>query len=358
MSRIAPTKNYSSSYDHPQPLPGALIRHRLRLEAKLFSTLSRNDSELYRILRYHLGWEGPQTNDSPASTGKSFRPALCILSCQASGGTSEIALPAAVAVELIHNFSLIHDDIQDRDTERRHRATVWTLWGEPAALNAGNALRSVADLTLQQLEGHGISALILLKASELLTQSSLKMIQGQYLDISFEQRLDVSTSEYKKMIAYKTGALISCAMQLGTMVGSKDPSFAQAMGDLGRDLGYLFQIRDDLLGIWGEESATGKPKGSDIRRKKKSYPIVYGLQHATGTAKTTLERNFRKHTLSDRDIRQTIDLLDELHAREETQALAVKMSLRAKQGLKRVSLPSEWAADFRELIDFLLLRGA
>ena len=341
------------------PLPDAMVRYRNQLEAELRSALANSDLELYQILRYHLGWVDEHhhpTAGTATTGGKAFRPALCVLSCQASGGTPEVAFPAAAAVELMHNFSLIHDDIQDQDTERRHRATVWALWGKPEALNAGNALSIVADMTLMKLAAKGVPAKRLLEASNLLARSSLQMIQGQYLDLSFETRLDVSTAEYREMIAFKTGSLISCAMELGALVGPTCTNLPETLSEVGRYLGYVFQIKDDLLGIWGEESVTGKPRGNDIRRKKKTYPIVYALQSGTSVARTTLRKLLQKETLSEQDVQRALDVLEELGARDEAQALATKMSERALESLQRVSLPPSITTDFKKLVGFLLLR--
>ena len=344
------------------PLPEPLLRYRGQVEAELRSALTGShlqdphDPELYRILRYHLGWVDERDQPTELPGGKAFRPGLCILSCVAAGGTPDIAIPAAAAVELAHNFSLIHDDIQDQDQERRHRATVWTLWGKAEALNAGNALRVVADRTLMRLAERGVPADRLLRASNLLAQRSLQMIQGQYLDISFEDRLNVTAKEYKEMIAYKTGALISCAMELGALAGPAPRDLPPLMGQAGWYLGYLFQIRDDILGIWGNESATGKSQGGDIRRKKKTYPIIYALQSATGATRATLRGIFRKESLSDDDVSRAMDILEELDAQKKAETLASRMSEQALHILRKVPMHSSIASDFGGIIDFLLLR--
>ena len=165
-------------------------------------------------------------------------------------------------MELIHNFSLIHDDIEDRDLQRHHRPTLWAIWGEPKALTAGSVMFNLAFLALSQ--SRNVPGERLLYASSRLTQSSLEMIEGQYLDISFEERLDVTTGEYMDMISRKTGALISCALEVGAFLGSGDREMASLMAKAGRHLGNLFQIRDDILGVWGDPSVTGKAVGSDI----------------------------------------------------------------------------------------------
>ena len=268
----------------------------------------------------------------------------------------ELGIPAAAAVELMHNFSLIHDDIQDQDRERHHRATVWALWGKPEALNAGNALRIVADMTLMKLADHGLPTDRLLQASNLLVRRCLQMIEGQYLDLTFENRLDVTTAEYLEMIASKTGALISCAMELGATVGSADAVLPSILSEVSRYLGFIYQVRDDILGIWGQESTTGKPQGNDIRRKKKTYPIVYALQHATGVSKTTLVKILLKDSISNDDVNRAMGVLEEIGARGAAQDLEAQMSEKALEALSRVYMPPRIAADFQGLISFLLLR--
>jgi len=266
------------------------------------------------------------------------------------------AVPAAVAVELVHNFSLIHDDIQDRDRERHHRPTVWALWGEPQALSAGNALYALACRTLLGLAQHQVAPERILQVSACLTQSSLEMMQGQYMDLEFEKRLDVTTQEYMKMTAHKTGALIACAMEMGALIGSGDPNLVSAFAETGRYLGHLFQIRDDILGIWGDVATTGKATGSDIRRKKKTFPVIHALQHATGKAATTLHQVYQKAFLSEYDVQRVLEVLETTGARKEAEALAAWLSQQALDGLRSAHLPSAYAQDFEGLVSFLLLR--
>lgn len=150
------------------------------------------------MMRYHLGWIDEHGKSAEAG-GKYLRATLCLLSCQAVGGKPEMALPLAAAIELVHNFSLIHDDIQDRDRERRHRPTVWCVWGEPQAINAGTAMRMIASLELSKLTDNDFAAEKVMDAHKILDESTLRMIEGQFLDISFENRLDIKVSEYLNM---------------------------------------------------------------------------------------------------------------------------------------------------------------
>jgi len=264
--------------------PAAISSRRPELEQYLRQVISRTEPPaLYKMLRYHLGWEDVRGHPTESSGGKGLRPALCLLSCEAAGGDWRRALPAAAAVELVHNFSLIHDDIQDRDTERHHRPTVWSVWGEAQAINAGDALLSLARLAVLGLRDEGLAADHALEAARILDERTLEMVEGQTMDLTFEGDLDVSADDYIGMIEKKSGALFDASLGLGALAAG-DPHVAEGMGRCGRLLGTAFQIRDDMLGIWGEPGKTGKSVAGDIRRRKKSLPVVYALYHAVGAA--------------------------------------------------------------------------
>ena len=257
------------------PLPAMFDHYGDLIQGALRGNLDLRGSPVYDMLRYYMGWADESGAPIAAMTGKAVRPTLCLFGCEAVGGYVNHALPAAVALEFIHNFSLVHDDIQDEDETRHNRKTIWAVWGKPKALVSGNVLRVVADIALHSLERAGIPAERSVAAVALLTESYLEMIEGQYLDLSYEGRRDIGMEGYLRMISRKTGALIRCSLNLGATVGTDDAHAIAALRECGRALGYVFQIRDDALGVWGEEAVVGKPVGSDIRRKKNSYPIVY-----------------------------------------------------------------------------------
>ena len=191
----------------------------------------------------------------------------------------------------MHNFSLVHDDIQDRDDERHHRPTVWRVWGEAQAINAGDALRELGQMALSRAGAAGADAATVLAAGETLNRCALNMIEGQYLDLEYETRRAVGVDEYLTMVEHKTGALLGCSLALGALLAGGDRDVAARLEHAGRCLGLAFQIRDDALGIWGDSSATGKSSDSDIRRRKKSFPIVYALD---ATAATVAGRRRRR----------------------------------------------------------------
>lgn len=337
-------------------LPLVFDRYRAEIDAECKSALAGRASPLYDMLRYHLGWTDAQGQPLTGSAGKALRPTLCLLACEATTAGYSQALPAAAAIELVHNFSLIHDDVQDDDRERRHRPTVWAIWGKPQAINAGTAMRVIASLTLLRLGEQGVPAEVQLEAQRLLDESCLRLIEGQYLDISFEGRLDVGVDEYLQMIGLKTGALIACALEMGALLGGAGAPAVGAFRELGRNLGLAFQIRDDILGIWGEEAKTGKPVGSDIRRRKKSLPVVYALERAQGRARATLAEIYRGGAVDDGALATVLDVLDGVGAEAEAQALTAACCDRALAEMDRVAL-SPWARySLEEMAYFLTKR--
>ena len=343
----------------PPALPAMFARYRDRMEQELFlSVPSGDDAALYTLLRYHLGWVDQQglPQETPLSQGKALRPTLCLFACEALEGDLSWAMPTAAALELIHNFSLIHDDIQDQDLERRHQPTVWSIWGMPKALVAGNALQSVGDAVLLSISRLDVAPETALKVSGLLTESYLEMIQGQCLDLAFETSTTIGTQDYLQMIACKTGALIRTGLEIGASLATPDPAALAAFSEFGISLGRAFQIRDDYLGIWGEEAATGKPAGNDIRRRKKSYPVVFALERAEGRPREDMLQIYSQTELDEEDVYRVQAILEGVGAREHTQSLAETSAREALAALDGISLPP-WAEDEAQaLVDFLARR--
>jgi geranylgeranyl diphosphate synthase type I len=230
--------------------------------------------EMHAMLAYHLGWEGEGAG--PEASGKRIRPLLVLLTASAAGSDWEKALPAAAGVELVHNFSLIHDDIEDNSPLRRGRPTVWTKWGVSQAINAGDAMFTLAHLALLRLETT-TNLQTALRATRLMQETCLQLTQGQYLDISYENRGDLTLDSYWPMVRGKTAALLSACTEIGAVVAGGNPETCKAYGDFGRFLGLAFQAQDDLLGIWGDAALTGKSSESDLVSGKKSLPVLYGL---------------------------------------------------------------------------------
>jgi len=260
-------------------------------------------------------------------------------------------------LELVHNFSLIHDDIQDEDVERRHRPTVWARWGKPQGIVAGNAMRVLADLALLAGVQRGASSTLVLKVSQILTQRYLEMVHGQVLDLDFERESQVSVDAYLGMISRKSGALIDAAMELGALVGCGDPALGRQLGRCGRLLGLAFQLRDDLLGVWGDEEMTGKAVGTDLRRRKKVFPVVYALEHAKGRAAQMLQRLYAStDPVTDDEVLRTLTILDQVHAFKVAQCLAEEQCQQALELAAHTPLGPHAQDQLAELAHFVLQR--
>lgn len=236
-------------------------------------------SKHYGMMHYHMGWADEYLQPVQLPAGKRLRPIFMLLACAEVGGDPLRALPAAVAVELLHNFSLIHDDIEDGDEARRHRPTVWKVWGVPQAINAGDGMFTLAFAAMQRLRQRDVSNSTVLKALDTFTQTCLELTEGQHLDMSFEQRDEVTVKEYMRMIQGKTASLVGACTSIGARVGNASDEVCDALQRFGQAVGMTFQIRDDILGIWGDPAVTGKPAGNDVLRRKKSFPILYALNH-------------------------------------------------------------------------------
>ena len=328
------------------------------MQQQLYSLLPRAGLEMDKVLQYHMGWRNEQGEalDTPEGQGKALRPALCLFACHALGGDWNKAVPAAAALEFVHNFSLIHDDIQDGDIERRHRPTVWYLWGPGKALVSGNAMHCLAYQTALGLTKQGIREEKALRVSQSLVESSLSMIEGQCMDLDFENSLTISQAQYLEIIRLKTGALITCSVQAGALLGSDDPSHEEAFVEYGAHLGRIFQIKDDMLGIWGDESQTGKSAGNDIRRRKKSFPIVYALEKASPERRREMVAIYEKKSLSEGEVEGVLAVLEESGARSHSQSLIETEAALAIQSLERLPLEGWAKREAKELIDFLVNR--
>jgi geranylgeranyl diphosphate synthase type I len=241
--------------------------------------------ELAGMLRYHLGWADASFRPVRAEQGKRLRPALCLLVCEAARGRWQDAVPAAAAVELIHNFSLVHDDIEDASPLRRHRPTLWHVWGIPKAINAGDALLVHAQLALADLP---VDAERRLRAIALLARASLRLCAGQHGDLDAAAAALPTLAQYYAMIEGKTAALLAAAAELGALVAGCDAATQEVYGRLGRELGVAFQLQDDLLDVWGHADRTGKPAREDLRNKKRSLPVVLAATRASGVQRTEL----------------------------------------------------------------------
>lgn len=310
----------------------------------------------YGMMAYHLGFVNREMHPTRAHVGKRIRPLLCLLTCEAAGGTITAALPAAVALELLHNFSLVHDDVEDASPMRRHRETVWKLWGVPMAVNVGDGMFALAHLALLRLREQGMPAEAVLDAMWAFDEMCRQLTEGQFLDMWFESRAQVSEEEYLHMISCKTGALLGLSAELGARVAGAAPAIVAAYRRFGLALGRAFQIQDDILGIWGDEAITGKSAQSDILSRKKSLPIVHALSQE-GEAGQALRAIYARAELTPADVPEVLRWLEAAGSRAYAEAMMQEAHRQALAALDEAQPREPTASILRELADQLATRA-
>ena len=285
-------------------------------EAEIMRLVGDRDASthgLYEMVRYHLALDG-----SGASGGKRIRPLLGLLAYASIAGDHRRALPGAAAVELGHNFSLVHDDIEDGDVERRHRPTLWSIHGVPQAINAGDALFSLSRIALHRLTDLGFPDAKVLRLMRLFDETCLALCEGQYLDIAMSESEALMTVElYFDMIGRKTAALIAASIEAGALLATDDDAVIARYRAFGWALGLAFQLNDDLLGIWGAEQATGKA-ASDVAHKKKTLPVIYAYEHAGPEDRRRLGELYASSEPRAAEVAEIIAILERTGARPYT----------------------------------------
>jgi len=285
------------------------------------------------MLFYHFGYG----QYGPAKRGKRLRPRLLLCVAESEGGVAENALDAAAAVEILHNYSLVHDDIEDNDELRRGRRTVWAVYGIPQGLNAGDALCAISFLALtNSVSRHSDERVLLMVRA--LHEAHATMCDGQSMDLAYEQAAQVDLAAYNRMIGAKTAALFGASSQLGALCAPCDSEAVVRYRELGRAFGMAFQIRDDVLGIWGTLDATGKVSGNDIARRKWTFPVVWALAQPQSAARDRIAQAYaRGETLDNATVTAVVEALDGLGAREAAnQAAAEQLSLVERHPVRKV----------------------
>ncbi len=334
-----------------------LERGRTLATPVLRAAIDRLAPPMDTVSAYHFGWIDAEGRPTAGDGGKAVRPALAVLSAEVTGAAPEAGIPGAVAVELVHNFSLLHDDLMDGDEQRRHRDTVWKVHGPAQAILVGDALFALANEILLELGTVEAG-----RATRRLTSATRALIDGQAQDISYEHRDRVSVEECLEMEGNKTGALLACASSIGAVLGGADDRTADTLEKYGYHLGLAFQAVDDLLGIWGDPVATGKQTWSDLRQRKKSLPVVAALA-AGGPASDRLGELLAADAessdfanFSEEEFAARAALIEEAGGREWTAEEARRQHTVALEALDSIDMPDRVRAQFAALADFVVVR--
>ncbi len=346
--------------------PGAIVEFDRWIDDEVAAVFSQIEDEavsfnaadlpLYNVLRYHLGLVNAQFKPERSDPGKRLRSKFCLLCCDTTGGNVKQAVPVAAAVELLHNFTLIHDDIQDRAELRRHRPTVWSIWGIPQAINAGDAMFAAAHIALNRSIERGVSSEVTIDLSTRLHLTTLRIVEGQVLDLGFEKRADVTTDEYLDMIAGKTADIMRFACWAGARVSGVSDERAAAFGDLGHAIGMGFQIRDDFLGVWGASDATGKAPADDIRRRKQALPVLLLNERASASEERELHRLYAQDELAPTEVQWILSLMDNYEISDRVQLEVMRWHDRAFTMLDALDLSGESAGFIETLLEGLETR--
>ena len=332
-------------------IPDSVERTGTLVQPALRAAVDRLSPGLATPARYHFGWADATGRLLPQGRhGKGVRPTLALLSAEAVGAPPEVALPGAVAVELVHNFSLIHDDIVDDDAQRRHRATMWKVFGVGDAIIVGDALMGLA-LEVLLVEPTAARA----AAAADLTRATMEMITGQNMDMAFELRDHVDVRECWEMVSRKTGALLAHAGAVGAILAEAPAQTVDALRTFGLQLGLGFQALDDLLGIWGDPAVTGKPAGNDLRERKMSIPITVALCSGTAAGEELASLYAQDH-LDESDLARAATLVERAGGRQATAAAAQERLQSAAEALSNADIKSKPAAEMLELAHFVVNR--
>ncbi len=341
-------------------LSALLARYNLQVRAEIERLLPDTPrlAPFYGIMAYHLGWVDRDLQPEPARPGKSLRPALCLLLAEALGADPAECAHFAAGIELLHNFSLVHDDIQDRSPTRRGRPAVWTLWGEAQAITVGDGMFSLAHQAWLHAPLAERDPARLLDIARALEATITALCEGQYLDIDGEGSLALTTDAYLTMIGRKTAALMGTSAWVGCRCAAADPALLAAARAFGTELGLAFQIRDDLLGIWGDEVTTGKSASSDISSRKMTLPVVLALEHGSAEQRAALAARYASAPEDPDDDAATRAILSEAGAYRRTADQEEEHWRAALRALEALGLQPPWEERLRVFANSLVGRSA
>ncbi len=335
-------------------LPQFFSKYANQIEAAMREVLDDRSLPLYHMMSYHLGWVDSLANTISNGGKPRVLATLCLISNDAAGGDVQKALPAAISMEMVYNSYLIHNDLQDGVPQRDGRDTVWWLWGPAQAINTGDGMHALARQTLFRLKSIGLSDETVFRAVHLLDQSSLKLCEGQFLDISYQERLDVTVDSYLKMIDDRTASLMSCAFKLGPLTALAEDSTIEAFGLFGAKLGMAYQVQKDIKAHWGDDSERSSLSGG-VLSKKKTLPVVYGMEKANVRDKRRLGEVYFKRVLEPKDLETIATVLEEIGVREDCQKMAETFYKEAMGALDSTNLSPEAVGALKGVASFLAL---
>ncbi|MCF7890210.1 polyprenyl synthetase family protein [Candidatus Bipolaricaulota bacterium] len=340
--------------DFGRGVPSRLKEYREKVSDSIKSYLEGKEGKTYEMINYHLGFNGEGSDGN--LQGKAIRSSIALYVTEALGGNPNDALPAALSLELIHNFSLVHDDIQDDDRTRRGRPTVQYKWNPEQAINTGDAIKDLSLLIMTDLSPDE-NLEKTLEALNALGKYSLRMIQGQVMDLDYMKRKDIDIDSYLEMIDEKTCSLMEAAFHIGGIYSPVGEEEIEKLISFGKYLGYVYQIRDDWLGIWGQPEESGKSILSDIEEKKRSFPVVYAFQESRDEKLSRLkELYYREGKLGEDKIEEVREILEEVNAAEKTNERAEKYWRDAERQLRETEM-ADWAkTELEDFGSFLLTR--
>lgn len=351
-------------------LQNAIQREVTRLRVRSSSLAIPALDLFYGQVGYHLGWLDAHFVPVQSYPGKLLRPTLLLLAYEAAGacGTTskreekthlDRALPAAIAIELFHNFTLIHDDIEDGDSVRRSRPTAWAVFGIPQAINLGDGLACLSHLALFTLLDKGVDADLVVRLGYCFDRAAFTVIEGQHMDLGFETQEEVTVPHYLELIRHKTATLLACAAEMGARLGCSDEPTIKAFYQFGLHLGTAFQIRDDLLGIWATQAEVGKTPAGDVFRRKKTLPILHAIQHASPQDHAWLRTFYaQQEAPTSEQVEQVLSILERTRSQEYCQHFLTEHCLLARNALSQVPTPTvplaqEAIADLGVLVEYV-----
>jgi geranylgeranyl diphosphate synthase type I len=334
------------------PMPTMLTAYRDRVAEAMRAQALLSASMTGRMSGYHMGWLDESGRARESVTGKLARPSLCLWACEACGGNADDALAAATALEWVHNFTLIHDDIQDGDEERHGRPTLWTLWGIAQGINGGDALHALAFRVMTEANADPERTL---RAVRALSIATLEVVEGQCLDLALEGRVQIPLRGYLRMVRAKTGALLGASLEIGAEMAGAPARVVRRFRRAGYLLGLAFQMRDDWLGTWGDSEITGKSSAGDVSRRKASFPIVAAYAVLPPKRRQRLIEAFALR--SDDATLEVRALLDEAGGAELTRTAPLRFAEKAIAVVASCDVPAQFFDDFDRMARYVASRS-